>query len=308
MTESSSANGHSSQTGADDQPSLSGLFRSWLRAALRGKSEASWRETIGELIEDTAEPATTVAAHERMLLSNILQLRDLTAIDVMVPRADIVAIDIETPLMDALRVLADRAHSRVPVYRDTLDDAVGIIHIKDVVAAVATGQERRLDDLCRPLLIIAPSMPVLDLLLEMRQKRRHMALVVDEFGGIDGLVTIEDVVEEIVGEIEDEHETEQEPQIEPKPDGSFLVDARLLVEDFEEAMGRTVVDEGERDDIDTMGGLLYSLVGRIPARGEVLRHPIGLEFEVVDADPRRIKRLRVRPTEPPAEPDTRPDP
>ncbi len=285
--------------GAETDQSNPGLFRSWLRAALRGKPEANWRDTIEELIEEGSEPETTIASHERTLLANILRLKDLTAIDVMVPRVDIVAIEVDAPLPEVLHLLADRGHSRLPVYRETLDDVVGMVHIKDVLAWVANGHQGRMHDILRDVLFVAPSMPVLDLLLEMRERRQHMALVVDEFGGIDGLITIEDLVEEIVGEIADEHDGEEEPQIEPRSDGSWLADARLPIEEFESRVG-AVVDEEEREDIDTLGGLVYSIAGRIPARGEVLRHPAGLEFEVVDADPRRIRRLRIRKIDPPA--------
>ena len=286
------------QNGADEtQQSLSGLFRTWLRASLRGKSEANWRDTIEELIEDTPGPETMIAAHERTLLSNILRFKDLTAIDVMIPRADIVAVEVETPVSEVLALLAKRAHSRLPVYREGLDDIVGMLHIKDLLASLANsdpdGDQGGIQGLLRDVLIVAPSMPVVDLLLEMRETRQQMALVVDEFGGIDGLITIEDLVEEIVGEIEDEHDVDAAPQIVQRPDGSYLADARLPIEEFEEALG-PVVDDDEREDIDTLGGLVFSIAGRIPARGELLRHPVGLEFEVVDADPRRIRRLRVR--------------
>ena len=283
-----------------------GLLRTWLRHALRGRNDSSLREAIEELIEEPAKPDQTIASHERMLLANILKLRDLSAYDVMVPRVDIVAIDVETEMGEALRVLAAKTHSRVPVYRDSLDDIVGMVHIKDLMPYMAArlveagpeaGCERQLKDFVRDVLIIAPSMSVLDLLLEMRQKRQHLALVVDEFGGIDGLVTIEDLVEEIVGEIEDEHEAEEAPRLLERPDGSVIADARLPIEDFEARFG-PVLREDERVDIDTLGGLVYAIAGRIPARGELMRHPSGLEFEIVDADPRRIRRLRVRRVEP----------
>jgi len=283
--------------GADDEAGLTGLFRTWLRSTLRGKSEASWRDTIEELIEETDEEETTVAFHERKLLANILSLKDRTAYDVMIPRADIVAVDLETPPDTLLRTLSTRAHSRLPVYRDTLDDVVGMVHIKDAVARLATGESFTLQEILRDVLVVAPSMPVLDLLLEMREGRRHMALVVDEFGGIDGLITIEDLVEQIVGEIEDEHDVELAPKLVERGDGSFLADARVPIEDFEARLG-PILDEDEHDDIDTVGGMVFALAGRVPLRGELLSHPAGLEIEVVDADPRRIKRVRVRRAEP----------
>ena len=284
------------QGGAEKtEQSLSGLFRSWLRASLRDKSESNWRDTIEELIEENHEPETPVAAHERTLLGNILRFKDLTARDVMIPRADIVAVEVGTRLPEVLELLSKRAHSRLPIYRGGLDDIVGMLHIKDLLASLATGKKGNIRDLLREVMIVAPSMPLIDLLLEMRESRQHMSLVVDEFGGIDGLITIEDLVEQIVGEIEDEHDVEEAPQIITGPDGSFLADARLPIEEFEEKVCR-VLEDDEREDIDTLGGLVFSIAGRIPARGELLRHPPGLEFEVVDADPRRIRRLRVRRT------------
>ena len=304
MTDSSSS--RRPRTGGAEQPNTSrGLFRAWLKTALRSKGEGNWRETIEELIEENGEAEAggeAVAGHERMLLGNILRLRDLTAYDIMVPRADIVAIDVGTPLADTLSLLARKAHSRVPVYREKLDDILGMIHVKDVMPYIAERltrqdadevEEKALGDFLRDVLIIAPSMRVLDLLLEMRQKRQHMALVVDEFGGIDGLITIEDMIEEIVGEIADEHDNEIAPQLIERPDGTFLADARLPIEEFEARFGK-VLDDNERDDIDTLGGLVFALAGRIPARGELLRHPAGFEFEVAEADPRRIGRLRIR--------------
>ncbi|PWC41325.1 hemolysin family protein [Azospirillum sp. TSO22-1] len=279
--------------GADDQHSLGHLFRGWLRSAIRGRGDNTLRDTIEELIEDDDESESSMGAGERTLLANILKLRDRTVVDVMVPRADIVGIDVDTPLPALIQRMSDEAHSRLPVYRETLDDVVGMVHIKDVLACVASQKAMELKDIVRDVSIVAPSMPVLDLLLQMRQTRQHMALVVDEFGGIDGLVTIEDLVEEIVGEIEDEHDEAAQPRLVERPDGSLIADARISIEDFEARVGPVLTEE-EREDIDTLGGLVVSLAGRVPGRGELLKHPSGLEFEIVEADPRRIKRLRVR--------------
>ncbi len=292
MTETSDSR-TSREDGTDDQHSLGHLFQGWLRSVLRGRGDTTLRDTIEELIGEPTEGEGSMGAGERALLANILKLRDLTVVDVSVPRADIVAVDLATPMADLVQRFAAEAHSRLPVYRETLDDVVGMVHIKDVLNVLATGRKAELRDLLRDVLIVAPSMPVLDLLLQMRQTRRHMALVVDEFGGIDGLVTIEDLVEEIVGEIEDEHDDETAPRLIDRPDGSLMADARLPIEDFEARVG-PVLDEEEREDVDTLGGLVVSLAGRVPVRGELLRHPSGMEFEIVEADPRRIKRLRIR--------------
>jgi CBS domain containing-hemolysin-like protein len=216
----------------------------------------------------------------------------------MVPRADIVAVDLETPLEELIDVMSRAGHSRLPVYRDTLDEVVGIVHIKDLLHHMRERKETStfdLVDLVRRILVVAPSMRVLDLLLEMRLSRVHMALVVDEFGGIDGLVTIEDLVEEIVGEIEDEHDVAVGPKLIERPDGSLIADARTTIEEFEERVGPVLSDEEREEDIDTLGGLLFTLAGRVPDRGELVEHPpSGITFEVLEADPRRVKRLRVR--------------
>ncbi|CAK0744287.1 magnesium and cobalt transporter [Azospirillaceae bacterium] len=278
---------------AEESSSLTNQFRGWLRGVLRGLGDTTLRNTIEELIEEQDESEGSIAAGERILLANILKLHDRTVFDIMVPRADIIAIDVGTTIPELIQRMVQVGHSRLPVYRDTLDDVVGMIHIKDVMGCVAHNREPHLQEILREMQIVAPSMPVLDLLVQMRQTRQHMALVVDEFGGIDGLVTIEDLVEEIVGEIEDEHDANIHPRLITRPDGSLFADARLSIEEFEAQVG-DVLNEDERADIDTLGGLVVSLAGRVPGRGELLRHDSGIEFEVVDADPRRIKRLRIR--------------
>jgi len=212
----------------------------------------------------------------------------------MVPRADIVAVPYDVTLPTLVEIIRREAHSRYPVHRGSLDDIAGMIHIKDVLAYWGADKVFAIDDVMRKLLFVAPSMRVLDLLLEMRKTRLHMALVVDEFGGIDGLVSIEDLVESIVGEIEDEHDPDESPRVQKLPDGAWIVDARVPLAEFEETIGTMRTGEEKDADIDTVGGLVVSMVGRVPARGEVLAHPSGVEFEVVDADPRRLKRLRVR--------------
>ncbi len=270
---------------------LRNRLRSWLRSR---NGEDTVREAIEELIEEREDAGVSIDSDERVLLANILKLHDVTAEDVMVPRAEIVAADITTPLDDLMALIATEAHSRIPLYREQLDDVVGFVHIKDLVAAL--GKDVEAKDLVRDLLFAAPSIRVLDLLLEMRASRVHMAIVVDELGGVDGLVTIEDLVEEIVGEIEDEHD-EDGPQLVAQPDGSYVADARVRVEEFEEQAGPFASVE-EREEIDSLGGIVANLVGRVPRRGEVIAHPSGLEFEVEDADPRRIKRLRIRMTTP----------
>ena len=279
---------------AEEDLPLLHAFRAWLRSLRRSRNE-SVRDTLEELIEEREEGEIPINEHERLLLGNILHLRDVTAYDVMVPRADIMAIDAKTQLDDLIGIFNREGHSRLPVYRGTLDDAIGMVHIKDVIGLPNSGKPFNLIRIVRKVLFVSPSIRVLDLLLEMRLKRTHMALVVDEYGGIDGLVSIEDLVEEIVGEIEDEHDMAGEPDLIVHADGVIEADARAPVEDFEQHVGKLLTDE-EREEVDTLGGLVFYVAGRIPARGELIHHPSGLEFEVVDADPRRIKRLRVRRT------------
>ena len=277
--------------GGDSEGAFERLIN-WLKHLGRRTDEPSLREELEELIEEHQEEAP-IDPHERLLLINILKLHESTAADVMVPRVDIVAMPIDTSFADAARQMAEHGHSRVPVYRETLDDVVGIVHFKDLLPYAVDGRAVPLSDIVRKVLFAAPSMKVLDLLLQMRLSRVHMALVVDEFGGIDGLVTIEDVIEEIVGEIEDEHDDADRPKLIERGDGTAIADARTPIEVLEARTHAPLRSPGE-EEVHTLGGLVFALAGRVPARGEAIRHPSGLEFEVLDADPRRVKRLRLR--------------
>ena len=254
--------------------------------------ENTVRGALEELIEDHPHSETPIVEEQRTLLENILNLRDRTIADVMVPRADIIGINANATLEQIIVLINEEAHSRVPVFQEALDDAIGMIHIKDVLSAQQKKGLINLHEIVRPVLFVAPSMQVLELLLEMRAKRTHMALVVDEFGGVDGLLTIEDLVEEIVGEIEDEHDLDDEPTWRVRTDGAIDVDARLEILHLEEVIGSFVSDE-EREELDTLGGLVFSLAGRVPVRGELVKHSSGVEIEIVDADPRRVKHLRI---------------
>ena len=278
-----------------------------IRAKLRGRTEPSVRESIAELVEEAAQNATNgthapeLDRQERTLIANVLRLRGKQADDVMVPRADIVAMRADVSLDEALTQLRAEGHSRLPVFREQLDDIIGMVHIKDVFAYIGRPDAFQLDKILRRPLLVAPQVPVLDLLLQMRQARMHLALVVDEYGGIDGLVTIEDLVEEIVGDISDEHDEVEGPRVIERADGAIDIDARLPVADFEARMGPILTDDERNADIDTVGGLVMTLAGRVPARGEIIGHPSGVEFRVLEADARRIRRLRVRRPAPPAE-------
>ena len=270
---------------------------------LRGST--SIRESLEEVIEESDREAEDLSEQERFMLSNLLRLGDLKVEDVMVPRADIVAVEATTTLPELLRIFREAQHSRLPIYRETLDDPSGMIHIKDVIAALEvteTGEfrwpETAIVKLQRDVLFVPGAMPALDLLLRMQASHIHLALVIDEYGGTDGLVSIEDLVEEIVGEIDDEHDVDEEPQIVDRGDGIFDADARIDLEDFKEHTGIDLLAGNTDDDVDTLGGLVFAELGRVPVRGEVVVHSSGIEFEVLEADPRRVRRVRVRPTTP----------
>jgi CBS domain containing-hemolysin-like protein len=227
--------------------------------------------------------------------------------DVMTPRADILALEVSSPLSDVVGRFVDSEHSRMPVYRETLDDPIGVVHIKDLLRLIAppgvepetapplSWREPVLHRLRRELLYVPASMRAADLLLRMRVTRMHMALVIDEFGGTDGLVTLEDLVEAVVGEISDEHDERAEASIVARPGGLLEADARVPLDELEALLGHPLSLPDEDEDVDTVAGLVATLAGRVPQRGEVIVHPDGVEFEVVEADPRRIRRLRIRP-------------
>lgn len=281
-----------SKKDAARRPGLLGWLLSW-RTPKNGDSPL--RDTFEELIEEHEERVESIDPGERALIANILNLGGLTAHDVMVPRADIGAVGVNTSLEDLVSQINTDAHSRLPVYRESLDDVIGMVHIKDVLTEMGKDAPFSLRRILRKILFVAPTMPVLDLLLQMQMTHLHMALVVDEYGGIDGLITIEDLVEQIVGEIEDEHDVDTGPQLVPGPQDSMIADARLPVEQLEAAVGPILTDEERAEDTDTLGGLLFALAGRVPTRGELIVHPAsGVEFEILEADPRRIKRLRLR--------------
>jgi magnesium and cobalt transporter len=236
---------------------------------------------------------------ELAMVQNILRLRDLRVEDVMTPRADIDAVAEDAALEDVISAFETSSFSRLPVYRETLDDPQGFVHMKDLALSYGFGRDVNADgfDLTehvRTALFVPPSMRIAALLQKMQGERVHMALVIDEFGGVDGLITIEDLVEQIVGDIEDEHDSEDDPEDwQTESDGVYLVNARADIREFEESEGLSLVSEQWDEDVTTLGGLVFMLANRVPTRGEVILHPEGYEFEIVDADARRIKRMRV---------------
>jgi magnesium and cobalt transporter len=232
-------------------------------------------------------------SHENELLKNLAGLRGITASDVMVPRVNIVSVAMSDNFKDIVKQLIKTNHSRVPVRNESLDDIVGILHIKDVLANLFLKEKPNIKSLLKKPFFVSPSISLLDLLYEMRVKRRHLALVVDEYGGIDGLVTIEDLVEELVGEIEDEHESSLEIRLDKIEDGSIIVEARIVIDLFEDLIN-SIRKEDLNDEIETLGGFIISIAGRVPVKGEVIRYsPSGLKFEILEADPRKIILVKI---------------
>jgi CBS domain containing-hemolysin-like protein len=288
--------------------------------ALFGWKPGSIRQDLEVVLETTPSAETGFSPEERTMLRNILGLRERRVEDVMVPRADIVSVQQDIALGELIKVFESAGHSRLVVYNDTLDDPVGMAHIRDLVAYMAARATVKPDDggrrkqplpanldlkavdlslplsatrIVRECLFVPPSMPVVDLFAKMQATRIHLALVIDEYGGTDGLVSIEDIVEQIVGEIEDEHDEDEAPSVVRQPDGSFLADARASLEDVTAMLGAEFDVGDAAEEVDTLGGYLFMKIGRVPVRGEVVAGPGEFEIEVADADPRRLKRLRI---------------
>ncbi|RWO91679.1 hemolysin family protein [Mesorhizobium sp.] len=288
----------------------------------RQRNGASLREEIADALAETASDAGAFSPGERAMLNNILRLREVRVEDVMVPRADIEAVEITTNLGDLLGLFEQSGHSRMPVYSETLDDPRGMVHIRDVLAhitklaRVRKGRTTRkaapatlLDlakvdltrtigdlTLIRPVLFVPPSMLASDLMGRMQAMRTQMALVIDEYGGTDGLVSLEDIVEMVVGDIEDEHD-EDEPMITQTGEGVFVVDGKAEIDDVAKMIGEDFAAGEHGEYVDTIGGMIFNTLGRVPARGEVVQAIPGFEFHVLDADPRRVKRVRIVETQ-----------
>jgi len=279
-----------------DQQESGGLI-AYFRALLSRRGNGNVKDAVREaLSDDDRQVGTDFSAEERELLGNILDYSEVRVEDVMVPRSDIVGVDVVTGLSDLIKIYSDTAHSRMPIFRETLDDVFGIVHVKDVMSFLAQegdAAEFKLSKLRRPILYVPPTMKVMDLLADMRRQRTHMAVVVDEYGGTDGLVTIEDLVEQIIGDIEDEHDVDEEPELVQLSAQQYLCDARMELDDLSEELGLDITAGDRDDEVDTIGGLLFTLLGEVPEIGTSIDHEPGLRFEVVDADPRRIKKVRL---------------
>ena len=294
-----------------------GWFAS-LRARLGLGAQQTLRETLEEAVRSEPAGDTTFSSTERDMLLRLLRFGGLSVEDVMVPRADITAIDQEATVAELVRLFEEAGVSRIPVYHETLDDPRGMVHVKDLLRYLgASGANRdqaarmaaaRVDGdlskpireagLLRPVLTVPPSMPAVNLLIRMQSTRHHIALVVDEYGGTDGLVTIEDLVEQVVGEIEDEYDVDEAANITDDPKQGLVAQARTPIAELEQHLGVKLLKPDEEDEIDTVGGMIVSRLGRVPVKGELVPHESGIELEILEADPRRIKRLRVHRRDP----------
>lgn len=332
MTSSNSPREKDQARGDGDEQALSGTAHSLLSNLLGriGLRSPTLREMLEMGLKEAPEDDGAFSTEEREMLRRLLRFGGLRVEDIMVPRADIIALEESEPLSELLRMFGEAGVSRIPLFNETLDDPRGMIHIKDLfrwligesagellhppIAVVGTAEQgkgnatavSRLDlghvDLARPIstakirrpvLYVPPSMPATNLLIRMQSTRIHMALVVDEYGGTDGLVTIEDLVEQIVGDIEDEHDVAEAAHISLDPKLGLVASARTPVKELEEHLGVKLLKPEEEEDVDTLGGLMFALLGRVPVRGELVRHPSGLELEVLDADARRLKKVKI---------------
>ncbi|MFP6745446.1 MAG: hemolysin family protein [Alphaproteobacteria bacterium] len=299
MTRNGASEPQANGNGGRPANSIIQTLREWLRGLGSQRNVGdSLRNTLEELIEHHGDDEVPVSPDERTMFTNLFKFGELRIDDVMVPRTDVVAVEQSTPVSEVASIMRKAGHSRLPVFRDTLDDIIGMVHVRDLLRFWGSDRTATLTAVVRRLLFVPPSMQVRDLLLQMRASRIHMAIVVDEYGGTDGCVTIEDLIEEIVGDIHDEHDIEERPLLHDRAGGVIEADARATVEDLEQRIGFSLVPDDGDEDIETLGGLVFSLAGRVPARGELVTHPSGLRFEVVEADPRRIKRLRIKQVTP----------
>ncbi len=265
----------------------------WFREKVNGRSEGSLIDMIEEALEDESGGISDISAEEKSILKNMIHFGELTVHDIMVPRSDIMALEHDVSMDELKKHVIEIGHTRIPVYNDSLDHIEGFIHVKDLFPYLASGEVFSINQVLREVLFIPPSMRIVDLLMKMRVSGCHMAIVVDEFGGTDGLVTMEDLFEELVGEIQDEHDGhEASPHMRWIGDQILEADARSSIEQIEKALGESLIDD-EESDIDTLGGFIFSTMGRVPVRGEMVMLKPTLKAEILMADPRRIRQVRL---------------
>jgi magnesium and cobalt transporter len=282
---------YSTQQNSPEVSGLRHLRQIFMRLLRLGKKEPSLQESMAELIDEHDPEGTHVRSEERAMINNVLQFGEQRAVDIMIPRTDIIAVADDAPLEEIRRSFVESGHTRLPVYRDSLDHIIGFLHIKDVFVFWDSSRNFVLQDVMRQTLFVPSSMRVLDLFARMRSGRVHIALVLDEYGGIDGLVTLEDLVEEIVGEIEDEHDEAESPHsLKKMSQNQWEMPARLPIQKLESALQISLATDDAT--FDTIGGLLCALLGSVPPAGTIVDHPAGVRFDVLDADSRRIKRVR----------------
>ena len=273
-------------------------FINKLNFFLKKKNKNKLQNKIEKLLNERLKQKKPLKINEEEIISNVFQLPEKLIGDIMIPRTDIISVDTNTDINKLVKIIGRTSHSRYPVFDKSRDNIIGMIHIKDVVSCWENKKIGNIKKLVRKILFAPHSMNILDLLLKMRTSHIHMAIIVDEHGGLDGLVTIEDLVEEIVGEIKDEHEAQKENKKSEKElnedDGSIKISSRMLIKEFEKKYGNIFSDKEDIKDIDTMGGLAFHIFGRVPLKGEVIKHPNGCEFEILDADSRRIRTILVR--------------
>ena len=274
---------------------LKNLLSKFLSSKL--SNNGSLKENLETVLDTAKKDEENISKQERLMLLNVLKMDQIRSTDIMIPRADIGAVEVNDSFEKVLEVFIKESHSRVPVYEKNLDNIIGMIHIKDLVKYQNEGNFEHgfLKKIKREIIEIPPSMPVLDLLMKMQLTRLHMGIVIDEYGGTDGLVTIEDVIEEIIGEIEDEHDEQNMPMLIKTSPNSFEASARVEIEEFEKISKINFLKDYNNEDVDTLGGLVVAIAGRVPQRGEIIKHESGLTFEINDADPRRIKSIKITP-------------
>lgn len=280
---------------------LQSIMGRWVRAIFRTRND-SLKDALEEVIkEHESEGAGELSSEEKDILRNMLAVGEVTVSDVMVPRSDIIAVEKAIPLGELKKVFLEQRHTRMPVYEDNLDHIRGFIHLKDLVAAIVGDEPYSIEKVLRKLTFVAPSMKVVDLLVQMRLSGEHIAIVVDEYGGTDGLVSLEDLFEEIVGDIQDEHDERNiHPEMVQVSARVYEMDGRTFIDSVAEQLGKSFISEEMREQVDTFGGLVLLLLGRVPARGEVVEIEELGRVEVLDVDPRRIRKLRLTVSDPSA--------
>ena len=251
------------------------------------------KEDLETVLDNKSKNIDGISKQERIMLMNILKIDEILARDIMIPRAEIIAVEESISFEEVIKIFVDGAHSRIPIYHEQLDNITGMLHIKDLVKYQTENDTKNnfIDNIKKEILHIPPSMPALDLLIKMQLTRLHMGVVIDEYGGVDGLITIEDVIEEITGEIEDEHDAKDISMLIKLSSNTFESNARLPIEELEK-IAHIKLSKGD-DEADTIGGLVVSIAGRVPQRGEIIKHESGILFTILDADPRRIKTIKI---------------